>query len=165
MRLDPRIVQQQVENLKLLFPEIAEDEDAWSLTIESETDFTAVMEKIANVMREAAAMAGGISGRIAELETRQERFTRREAAMRALAFKIMQHANQSKCELPEVTMSIRRVPPSVVITDEAALPDIACKFVRKPDKTKIKELLATDPYIVAGASMNNGSETLSVRTK
>lgn len=164
MRLDPTAVRQQIENLKLLFPELADDEESWALTIESETEFLVLMERVANVMRESASMAGGIAGRIAELELRQGRFTRREQAMRVLAFKLMQWADQKKVELPEVTMSIRKGTPKVIITDEAIIPEILCRFTREPDKTKIKELLTNgDP--VQGAELSNAEPTLSVRTK
>ena len=52
-----------------------------------------------------------------------------------------------------------------MIVDEAALPDIACKFIRKPDLAKIKELLTDDVGIVAGATLSNGEPSLAIRTK
>lgn len=163
MRLDPMLVRQQIENLRVLFPELAEDEEAWTLAIESETNLIELLKQTADKMREAAAMAGAIEERMIDLQDRQRRYERREKAMRWLAKVLLVTADLRKCELPEVTFSIRAVPPSVLITDEAALPDAACKFERKPDKAKLKELLKTGH--VAGAVMTNGSETLSVRVK
>lgn len=164
MRLDPTAVRQQIENLKLLFPELADDEESWTLTIESETEFLVVMEKVANVMREAASMAGGIAGRIAELELRQGRFTRREQAMRILAFKLMQWADQKKVELPEVTMSIRKGTPKVIITDEAAIPFDYMRITKSPNKDLIGGFLK-DGKTIPGTELSNAEPTLSVRTK
>lgn len=164
MHIDPAIVQQQIENLRLLFPELAEDEEGWALSLESETELMPMLEQIVMAMRDAAAMAGGIAGRIAELEIRQGRFTRREQAMRILAFRLMQHADIRKCELPEATLSIRNGTPKVIITDEQAIPDYLCRMKREPDKTKIKEHLTSgDP--VTGAELSNAEPTLAVRTK
>jgi len=75
----------------------------------------------------------------------------------------MEATELRKMELPEATLSIRSVAPSVIITDEENLPDIACKFERKPDKAKIKELLASG--WVAGATLSNGTKSLTIRIK
>lgn len=163
MRLDPALIRHQIENLKVLFPDLSDDEESWTLTLESETDVMELLKQTVDRMREAAGMAGGIAERIALLEIRQERYLRRETAMRWLAQCLLSAADLRKVELPEATLSLRSVPPSVIITDQTVLPKEVCKIEIKPDKTKIKELLKQGP--VPGASMSNGSETLSVRTK
>ncbi len=164
-KLRPDIVMQQIQNLKVLYPELADDEDGWLMTVESETDANEFLRQVERKRQEAAAMAGALASNIAEMEIRQQRFENREKAMRQLAFKVMQAADMTKVELPECTFSIRAIPPSVIITDESQLPDVACKFTRSPDKTKIKELLQTEPFHVAGATMSNGGSTISIRTK
>lgn len=163
MQLDPKAVRLQVENLKLTHPEILEDDEAWLATLESETDFNEILTTIVRRIEDTKALVIGTKDRFEDLKARKERFEHRVETLRDLAFKIMQAADLAKVELPEATLSLRAVAPAVVITDEENLPDIACKFERKPDKTKIKELLATGP--VAGASMNNGSITVSIRIK
>ena len=161
--LDPDLVRRQVENLKLTNPDVFEDDELWALTLESETDFHALLTKIVRRIEDTKALASGTGERLQDLAARKLRFEHRMDSLRALLFKLMEAADLSKCELPEATISLRNVAPSVVITDEENLPDIACKFERKPDKTKIKELLATGPVI--GASMSNGSKTLTIRIK
>ena len=37
-RLDPTFVRAQIEALRVAYPDIADDEDQWLLTLESETD-------------------------------------------------------------------------------------------------------------------------------
>jgi hypothetical protein len=163
MRIDTHIVAQQINNLMLLYPELAEDETLRADMIEAETETIDVLRKIEQARREAAAMAGAIAANIADLELRQKRFERRESAMRELAFRLMQIADLRKLELPEATYSMCPVPPSVLIMDESALPHAAVKFIRKPDKTEIKRLLQFGP--VAGATMSNGAMTLSIRNR
>ena len=161
--LDPRAVKQQIENLKLVHPELLEDDEVWLATLESETSFDDLLTNIVRRIEDTKALAIGTKDRFEELKARKERFERRVDSLRNLCFKLMSAAELAKVELPLATLSLRAVAPSVVITDEENLPDIACKFERKPDKAKIKELLVTGP--VAGASMNNGSVTVSIRIK
>ena len=163
MRLNPQIVRQQIENLKVLHIDLFEDEEAWLMTLESETDMDALLTSIVRRIEDSKALVLGTKDRAEELAARRKRFEDRIESLRNLAFKIMEAADVAKLELPEVTLSIRNVAPSVVITDEENLPDIACKFERKPDKAKIKELLATG--LVAGAAMSNGGKTLSIHIK
>ncbi len=169
MRVDPHFLSAQIAALRLQFPELAEDEDAWSLTIESETDVPDVLARIERRRREALAMAGKVAGYIAglgiaDLEIRQARFERQAEAMRELAFKIMQMADVRKVELPETTFSIAAGQPKVVITDEAVLPDALCRITRSPNKTKIAEWLKTGTA-VPGASLSNAEPHLTIRTR
>jgi hypothetical protein len=163
MRLNPQVIRQQIENLKTLHIDLFEDEEAWLLTLESETDMDALLTSIVRRIEDSKALVLGTKDRAEELAARRKRFEDRIESLRNLAFKIMEAADIAKLELPEVTLSVRNVAPSVIITDEESLPDIACKFERKPDKTKIKELLATG--LVAGAAMTNDGKTLSIRIK
>lgn len=163
MMLNPQVVRQQIENLKVLHIDLFEDEEAWLLALESETDMDTLLTSIVRRIEDSKALVLGTKDRAEELAARRKRFEGRIESLRNLAFKIMEAADVAKIELPEVTLSVRNVAPSVIITDEDNLPDIACKFERKPDKAKIKELLATG--LVAGAAMTNGGKTLSIRIK
>jgi hypothetical protein len=140
-----------------------EDDETWLLALESETNVEELLTQIVRQIEDTKALVVGTKDRFEELKARKDRFESRVESLRALAFKLMEAAELPKLELPEATLSIRSVPPSVMITDEEKLPDIACKFERKPDKTKIKELLASG--WVAGATMSNGSKSLSIRIK
>lgn len=163
MRINPEVVRQQIANLKLLHIDLFDDEEAWLLSLESETDINALLTSIVRRIEDCKALVIGTKDRAEELAARRKRFEDRIESLRNLAFKMMDAADLAKLELPEVTLSVRNVAPSVVITNEENLPDIACKFERKPDKAKIKELLATG--LVAGAVMTNGGKTLSIRIK
>lgn len=161
----PRISLVVLEIIKLLneHPELAEDDVLRADMIEGETDANEILRKIEAERQNSLCMAGATATRIAELELRQQRFEKREKAMRDLAFKIMQAADLRKIELPEATYSVRNVAPKVMITNEDALPDAACTLIRKPVMKAIKELLERGP--IPGATMSNGAETLSIRTR
>lgn len=162
--MNPDLVRRQIENLKLQFPELAEDEDAWALTIESETGAVEMLRQIERRRQDAAHMAGAIASNIAELGLRQERFEGREKAMRALAFKIMEATNLRKTEMPEATYSIRAGQPKLIIKDESAVPDNLCRIKREPDKTVIKDAMMNG-YSPSWAELSNGEPSLSVRVK
>jgi sugar-specific transcriptional regulator TrmB len=163
MQLNPLIVRHQIEMLKVSNPEIMADDEAWLLSLESETNIEELLTQVVRQIEDTKALVVGTKDRFEELKARKDRFENRVESLRTLAFKLMEAAELPKLELPEATLSIRSVPSSVVVTDEEKLPDIACKFERKPDKAKIKELLASG--MVAGATMSNGSKSLTIRIK
>lgn len=160
--LDATRVTLEIERLLAEYPELAEDEALRADMIEGSTDAFAVLDRIIATMREATATVAAIKIQADALWSRAERFERREKAMRALAQRIMEAANIRKAERPEATLSIRAVAPSLVITDESALPDWAWRVRREPDKATIKDRVKAGEF-VPGAEMSNGGATLSVR--
>ncbi|BEV44796.1 siphovirus Gp157 family protein [Afipia carboxidovorans] len=165
MQLDPSAVRQQVENLKLMYPELLEDEEAWLLSLESETDVNELLTSIVRRIEDAKAMKSGTAERLDDLRARKDRFSRREDSLRELAFKVMQMADMSKAELPEATLSIRKGAAKLVgEADPATLPDELCKISREPNKTAIKEAVARGD-VVPGYALSNGEPSLSIRVK
>lgn len=166
MRLDPQIVRQQIEQLKLLYPELVEDDEAWGLTLESETGLTELLTMAEKDRQQAAAFAGGIASHIAELEARQKRFERKEQAMRALLFKFLKAAETRKVELPIATISVRPGGVKLVINDEGSIPVELFRVKREPDRAAIKEYLAQYPDAARNwAALVQGDDTLAIRTK
>jgi hypothetical protein len=164
MRLDPYVIRLQIDNLLLTHPELAEDEILRADMIEGETDAFELLDRIVAQINEAAILAGGTATLVSELDARLKRYERRQAALRELAFKVMQAADLKKAERPAATLSVRAGTPKVVITDEDAVTDDYCRFKREPDKTAIKAVLAAGGY-VHGAMLSNGEPSLSIRVK
>lgn len=164
--LHPDIIRQQIANLRLLHPELAEDEDAWLISLESETGFTELLREIERRRQDADALAGALAGTIAELEARSGRFERREKALRELAFKLLQAAELRKLELPEATLSIAAGQRKVLIVDEGAVlaRDDLCRIMRSPNMRRIKELITAGDH-VAGAELSNAEPHLVVRVR
>lgn len=158
---DVTVLEREFADLLAAYPELAEDDALRADTIEGETDAHRILARIVAVERDADSMAKAIAERARDLAGRKARHERKKEAMRVLLLRLLKAAGLPKVALPEATVSITKKAAGVEIVDEDALPDMACKVVRVPDKTRIKELLGEGP--VAGARMGEPSETITVR--
>ena len=163
-RLDPTFLRAHIEALRHSHPQIANEEDQWLLTLESETELPEFLARVVARMQDTDAKIDGIGNLIATLKARCDRFEQRSDAMRALAFKVLVQAGVKKLELVAATLSIRAGQPRVIITDEARLPEQFVRIKREPDKHLIaSHLKAGEP--VPGAELSNSEPTLAVRVK
>ncbi len=159
-------LERQIEDLIASYPELAEDETLRADMISGSTDAEEILAKVVDRMMEAESMVEAIRKRVRDLEARGVAFDRRSDAMRALALRIMNAAQTRKVPLPEATLSIRAVPPAVMINDWTQIPPefTVTKTEVKPDREKIR-LALKEGREIPGAYLTNGSETLSVRVK
>lgn len=165
MQLDPRVIRLQIDNLKLAYPALVEDDEAWQMSLESETDVQEFLRNIVWKIDDTKALVIGTKDRFDELKARKERLETRVEALRELAFKIMQSTELAKLELPEATLSLRAGTQQLVgDADPASLPDSLCKISRSPDRTAIKDALKAG-QTVPGFELSNSPPTLSIRTK
>lgn len=151
----------EIHGLLADYPEIADDPDLKADMLEGSTTAFDVLTRLVDIEREADSHARAAAARISDLGARKQRAERRKEAMRAFMLRIMQSAGIQKAPLVEATISVTKGRESVEIVDEAALPDALVRIERVPDKTLIKEALATG--VVAGARIKMGEPTLSVR--
>ena len=70
MTINPAVVRQQIENLRVAHPELIDDDESWLLAIESETDLDAVLTKIVREIEDTKALEAGTKERLEELEGR-----------------------------------------------------------------------------------------------
>lgn len=165
MQLNPLTIRQSIENLKVLHPELLHDDEAWAMSLESETEIDGFLTNIIRRIEDTKALVVGMKDRFEELKARKERFETRIEALRELAFKMMHAAEIAKRELPEATLSLRAGQQQLVgDADPAALPDELCKISRDLDRTKIKEALKTGME-VPGFSLSSALPSLSIRIK
>jgi len=159
-------LERQIEDLIASYPELAEDETLRADMVSGSTDAEEILSKVVDRMQTAEAMVSAITARKNDLDARKSRYEREAEAMRSLAFRIMNAANLRKMPLPEATLSIRSVAPSVTITDASQLPSefVVTKTETRPDRQKIKEALQ-EGKIIPGACLSNGGETISIRVK
>lgn len=153
------------ERLLAMFPDLAEDEQTLLDTLEGETS---LQEQIVALMRSAdndRILVMGIKERIAELGERMNRLEARHDTKRELIASAMAAADLKKIEAPEWTISLRRIPPSVVIQNEDAIPEQFKKSrtLVSVDKTALKAALENEA--IPGAVMSNGGIGLTVRTR
>ena len=163
--LDPRLVRQHIENLKISHPEFLEDDEAWIASLESETSFKELLTGIVRRIEDTKALVIGTKDRFEELKSRKDRFEHRVDTLRNLAFKIMQAAELAKCELPEATLSLRAGTQQLIgDADPKELPDEFCKISRDLNRTAIKEALKTG-LTVPGFELSNSPPSLTIRIK
>jgi hypothetical protein len=154
-----------IEALHRDYPELAMDEVATLDMLEGETDLLKVLAKLGRERDNTKVLQDGLHSRVGELIGRETRFDLRQEFVREVIFRLMESAQLKKCELPEVTFSMRNNPPRVVgDADPATLPDDLVKITRTISKTKIKEALESGRH-VDGFVLSNSPPSLVVRVK
>ena len=165
MLLNPEIIRRQIENLKVAYPTLVEDDEAWHSALGSETNVNELLRAIIRRIEDTRALASGTDERLQELEARRLRFEYRIKALRELAFKLMSAAELAKLELPEATLSLRAGTPQLVgDVDPNELPESLVKISRTLDRTAIKNALK-DGLTVPGFSLSNSQPSLTIRIK
>lgn len=155
-------LEQTINALRVQFPQLADDEDLLIDVLEGETNFHDVIAVLAKEIKVSKGQVSGIKEVIKELKDRQSRYEAREEFARGLIHKLMEMAGVKKLTLPVATVNITNVAPSVVITDEDAIPDTFMRIKKEPNKSAIKSAIEAGQS-VSGAVMSNGSTTVSIR--
>jgi hypothetical protein len=140
-----------------------DDQELIADMVDGETEFLPIMDKVLSRYREAGAMEDAIAARIKELQERKGRYVRKQESIKAAMLGAMTLAGMTKLPLTEATLSRGASRQSVVIVDESALPDEFVRIKREPDKVAIANALKSGD--VAGATLSNGGETLTIRGK
>lgn len=144
-------------------PEI--DEQTLADTVEGLTDLYEILEVILRAALEDEALASGLKGRIAEMESRLERLRDRASKRCQIAKDAMVELDLKKITAPDFTASIRAGTPALTVIDEAAIPSI---FWEPQDpKLDRKNLAAAlrQGGEMSGATLSNPEPVLSVRTR
>ncbi len=162
--LDPLAVRLQVEQLFREFPEMAEDEILRVDMLEGSTDLHKFLSTIESYRQEVMALVMGTDLILDDLLQRKRRFERREEGLRRLIFNMLQLAQLRKVELAQATLSVTAGHPRLIVTDELAIPDSLCRFIRQLDKTAIKAELNAGKS-VSGATLSNAEPHLTVRVR
>lgn len=165
MPLNPIIIKQQIENLKIAYPSLIGDDEAWHSALESETNVNELLTKIVRRINHTRGLSSGASLELDELAARKLRFEHRIKALRELVFKLMSAAELAKVELPLATLSLTAGQPQLIgdINPEE-LPDELCRISRIVDRTAIKDALKTG-QTVPGFELSNASPSLTIRIK
>jgi hypothetical protein len=164
VRLDPDIIRREIDALMVSVPELADDEQLRHDMVQAETSAFDLLSVLVKRAGECEAQRTGLASYVKELHERDARLERRYHGLRTAMRKIMECANLTKAQLASATLSIAAGKPKVIITDDAALPDVLCRFKREPDKTKIRDFLSTG-QVVQGAVLSNAEPVLTLRVK
>jgi uncharacterized protein YdcH (DUF465 family) len=164
VKIDAELVRSRIEALKVSYPDLVEDAELLASTVEGETDFHRVLDRVLDAFLDTVSMKASIADRMASLKERGERFDRKAEALKGLAHGMMEAAEQRKIILPQATLSIMAGRKRVVVDDVDALPQGMFRTERVALKDEIASSLHAEGA-VPGAHLEIGPPTLSIRTK
>jgi hypothetical protein len=148
----------------MLRDELGDDERAYLDTLEGETDLYEWVRRLLGRIEEDEGNQAALAEQISDRTLRKNRAAERVKASRTAITALLECAKLDKLTLPEATVSVRDVPPKLIVVDEAAVPDDFCKVTRRPDMAAIKAGVETGAAI-PGVSFDNGGTTLTIRRK
>lgn len=157
----------EIEAAALLRAQIADlaggDEEFVRDTLEGETDLDGLVSALVASIGEDEAHADGLKAYADKLAERRGQFEERASFKRTLIVKAMEVAGRPTIQCDAGTVSLKPVPPRAVPTEPA---DIPAEFWEpQPPKVNARALLAAlkEGRAVPGASLSNGSVTVSIR--
>lgn len=140
------------EHIRALYPD--ESETNLVDTIEGASDLPEAIVATLRIALEREAMAKGLGELVETMTARKRRLEDGAKMLRGSVLHAIQEAGVAMpLRAPDMTVSIGRGKPRVVITDADKLPDAFCKIVREPDKKAIAEALKGGD--VDGAMLDN----------
>src|SRR5262245_41344162 len=123
MNLDLKRVQDEITQLMRAYPQLADDEVLREDMFEGSSSLDEFIRELLRKIGSVENLRDSLSLYIEQLQGRKVRMQHSVEALRALIFKIMQHADLKTRALPEATISIRKTPAKVVIVDEQQIPE------------------------------------------
>lgn len=145
------------------FPEA--DDQALSDTLEGLSSLPEALAAVIRTYLDDLSMAAALGIRIGDMQERLGRIEERADKKRALVTSVMERADIKKLTEPDFTASLRAVPPSLVVIDEARVPQGYWR--PQPPKLDRQGLTAAlkGGAVIAGVVLGNSQITLTVRTK
>ncbi len=141
------------------------DETTLADTIEGLSDFNEIAAEVVRSALLDEAMADGLSQYIDRLQGRLRGLTERARARRLIVRDAMAEISLHKVVAPDLTFFLRASAPSLVVTDEQAIPE-PYWVQQKPklDRIQLINDLKRD-VLVPGATLSNPEPVLSVRIR
>jgi Gp157 protein len=158
-------IQQQVIRDRLRAQEPDLDEQTLADTLEGLTDLHEILAAIVRDALTHEALAVGLRQRIATMEERLGRFLEIAAKRRDVAREVMAETDIKKVTAPDLTIILRPGSPSLVVTDERAIP--AEFWVAQEPRLTRQELLAQlkAGADIQGVELSNPQPVLAIRTR
>ena len=161
---DAGIVKAQIQLLLAHNPELEEDVELLTDTLEGETDLHKILDKAITLRSEAETMAAAIKLRETALTERRKRYEAQSSNIKALMLQLMEIAGVDKIILPEASLSVTNGRESVNITNVDDLPQGYYKTERVADKKAIMACIK-EGTVPPGAELVMGTTGLTIRTR
>lgn len=139
------------------------DDDTLRDTIEGETNLHEAISAVMGLIRDDEILISGIDRMQEALAARKTRLEDRIEYYRAAVLQAMTIGEIPSLELPDATISARRVPPKLEVVDEAAVP--AAFWVAQDPRLDRKALgdALKRGETVPGVTLGNGGISLTIR--
>lgn len=145
------------------FPDV--DEETLRDTLEGLTNLNEMLAEIVRSELDDEVLADALRQRLSDMRERLTRLEVRIEVKRATIAFAMEEAKIPRLTLPEATVSLRELPPRLVVTDEGAIPGAYWR----PQAPKLDRKSLTDALKAGlsepGALLSNGGVTIAVRVK
>lgn len=162
-RLDLNTVREIRAQLESILGDDLDDVTALDC-IDGETDAGDILDRLIWRAQTDQHHIDAIKEHEAALKARRQRMEARVTANKAAMLSIMDAADVKRAERPCATLTRLNGSPSVVITDEDAVPSQLCQFKKVPDKRAIKDQIEAGET-VPGAEIVTGADSVTMRTK
>ncbi|MDX0354276.1 hypothetical protein GOC51_03520 [Sinorhizobium meliloti] len=167
-------IHRQTEAAKSLLSSLRDqgvDDDAELVAdaIEGETNLVEAIEAALAQIDECDVLVTGLKAKEAEFEARRKTVEKRAERIRTLIEQAMLATDQLSMKLPTATLSLTKRAAALIVTDEADIP--AKYWVEQPrpapklDKKALTADLREAKAAIPGATLDNGSFSLTVRRK
>lgn len=149
--------------LETLADVIGDDADLVATSVEGETNLYAAVALGIGRIERLSDMASSLDAAIKRMQARRDRFEAQAATIKELIAVAIETTGLSKIETPVATVSLRKLPQSVMIIEESAIP---ARFWKPQDpKLDKRELLKAlkDEGPLPGAMLTNGGRSLNIK--
>ena len=145
---------------------IGDDVELLSDMLEGETGLFEAIGRAVKRIGEVEALTTGIDEYAKELTSRKARLKKQAQSLRTAVTVAMSIAGKDTMELPSATVTRRTVARGLLVTDETLIPsEFWIQGDPKLDKKKLAEAVKEDGASIPGAGLDNGGETLAIRSK
>ncbi len=151
------------EQLKAEFPDI--DEETLADTLEGLTNLTDMLGAVARSNLDDMAIIEALKSRMADMQDRLSRISKRAEKKRELVTSVMEQADLKKLAEADFTVSLRTSSAPLVVTEEEAIPEPYWKpQAPKLDRQGLIAALKSGGQ-VPGAVLGNPRMTIAIKTK
>lgn len=163
-----RNLQRQTEAAKKLLVDLPrEDDQLVADSIEGETSLFQAIDAAISEIDECEILIAGLDEKIKAFDARKKQMKDKSDRIRALIERAMVETDQMSIRLPSGTISLRKVGPALIVTDEALIPSRFWTAQPRPapklDKKALAEAVKSET--IPGADLDNGSVSLSIRRR